>query len=110
MKHQATSRTERSNSRTTWLLIAVVIILVVIPFVLNPKSEFRGADDAASGAIAEIAPNAHPWIEPIWSPPGAETQSLLFAVQAAVGAGVIGYFFGLKRGEGRAHEKRESSL
>jgi len=100
MTHQPTPRTERGGSRTTtWLLIAVVILLVVIPFLLNPKSEFTGADDAASSAIAEIAPTAHPWFEPIWSPPGAETQSLLFALQAALGAGVIGYFFGLKRGQ-----------
>ena len=105
MIHQPTPPTGRSSSRTTtWLLITVVILLVVIPFVLHPKSEFAGADDAASGAIAEIAPDTHPWFEPIWSPPGAETQSLLFAMQAALGAGVIGYFFGLKRGEGRTRE------
>jgi cobalt/nickel transport protein len=103
MTHQPTPRTGRGGSRTaTWLLIAAVILLIVIPFLLNPKSEFTGADDAASSAIAEIAPAAHPWFEPIWSPPGAETQSLLFALQAALGAGVIGYFFGVKRGQRRS--------
>lgn len=101
MTHQSATRPKRSSSRTTWLLIAAVILLIVIPFLLNPKSEFKGADDAASSAIAEIAPDVHPWFQPIWSPPGAETQNLLFALQAALGAGVIGYFFGVKRGQKR---------
>jgi cobalt/nickel transport protein len=101
MTHQSATPARRSSSKTTWLLIAVMILLVVMPFVLHPGSEFRGADDAARSAIAEIAPSTHPWFEPIWSPPGTETQSLLFALQAALGAGVIGYFFGFKRGQKR---------
>jgi cobalt/nickel transport protein len=55
--------------------------------------------------IAEINPDMQPWFEPIWSPPGGETESLLFSLQAALGAGIIGYFFGLKRGEQRAKPK-----
>ena len=45
-----------------------------------------------------------PWFQPFWEPPGGGTESLLFALQAALGAGFIGYYFGLKRGErkGRA--------
>ena len=98
---------ERNASRpttgklTTWLLIAVVVLLAALPLALNRGSEFAGADAAATKAIAEIAPNAKPWFEPLWSPPGSETQSLLFALQAGLGAGFIGYYFGLKRGERR---------
>ncbi len=84
-----------------WLSIVVVVILAALPLALNPGSEFGGADGAATEAIAEIDPNAQPWFEPLWSPPGGETESLLFALQAALGAGVIGYYFGLKRGEKR---------
>jgi cobalt/nickel transport protein len=91
---------------TTWLLIAVVVLLAVIPLLIHPTSEFGGADGAASETIIEIAPGTKPWFEPIWSPPGGETESLLFALQAALGAGFVGYFFGLKQGEKRA--KREA--
>jgi len=89
---------KRSKSLTTLFLIAAVIALAIIPLLLNPTSEFSGADDAASGAIATIDPNMQPWFHPIWTPPGGETESLLFALQAALGAAFIGYFFGLMKG------------
>ncbi|MGQ9491704.1 MAG: energy-coupling factor ABC transporter substrate-binding protein [Anaerolineae bacterium] len=90
-----------SHRWVTVLLVAVVILLAVIPLFLHRDSEFGGADSAAEGAITEIAPDYQPWFSPIWEPPGSETESLLFALQAAIGAGFIGYFFGLKRGQRR---------
>ena len=95
-----TNSTSTSSRRwVTVLLVAVVILLAVIPLFLHRDSEFGGADGQAEGAIAEIAPDYQPWFSPIWEPPGGETESLLFALQAAIGAGFIGYFFGLKRGQ-----------
>ena len=82
--------------RGTWtlLLLGVVVILAIVPLHMNPTAEFGGADGAAEEAILEIRPETTPWISPIWEPPGSETESLLFALQAAIGAGVIGYVFG----------------
>ncbi len=85
----------------TWVLIIIVILLAVLPFVLQPKAKFNGADNAAQDAIGAIKPGTRPWFSPLWRPPSSETESLLFALQAALGAGVIGYFFGYKRGERR---------
>ncbi|RRR67437.1 MAG: energy-coupling factor ABC transporter substrate-binding protein [Candidatus Viridilinea halotolerans] len=82
------------------LLVLVVLLLAVVPLLVVQDSEFGGADGAAVAAIGEVAPDYEPWFEPFWEPPGGETESLLFALQAALGAGVIGYFFGLKRGQG----------
>lgn len=88
------------NSRwLSWLLIAIVILLAVAPLLLVPGSEFGGADGQAEEAIGEVAPDYAPWFSPLLEPPGGETESLLFALQAALGAGVIGYIFGLKRGQ-----------
>jgi cobalt/nickel transport protein len=101
-KHR--SRSSKSSG-LTWLLIAAVVLLAIIPLFLHPGSEFGGADGQAEAVIAEINPDMQPWFEPIWSPPGGETESLLFSLQAALGAGIIGYFFGLKRGEQRAKPK-----
>ncbi|MFV9505808.1 MAG: energy-coupling factor ABC transporter substrate-binding protein [Oscillochloridaceae bacterium umkhey_bin13] len=81
------------------VLLGVVIILAIIPLLLVTDSEFGGADGAAVDAILAIAPEYEPWFEPLLEPPGGETESLLFALQAALGAGLIGYFFGLKRGQ-----------
>lgn len=38
-----------------------------------------------------------PWFESLWKPPSGEIESLLFASQAALGAGVIGYYIGKKK-------------
>lgn len=87
---------------TTWLLLAIVILLAIVPIFMNPGSEFGGADGKAEEVIAEIQPDVQPWVQPIWEPPGGETESLLFALQAAIGAALIGYYFGLKKGENNA--------
>ncbi|OQA43277.1 MAG: Cobalt transport protein CbiN [Chloroflexi bacterium ADurb.Bin325] len=88
-----------ANAWVTVALIAIVILLAVAPLFLHRDSEFGGADGEAETAITEIAPDYEPWFSPLWEPPGGETESLLFALQAALGAGFIGYFFGLKRGQ-----------
>lgn len=93
---------QSSNTWATVALIAIVILLAVVPLFLHRDSEFGGADGAAEEAITEIAPDYQPWFSPLWEPPGGETESLLFALQAALGAGFIGYFFGLKRGQRKA--------
>ena len=94
----------KSGGSYTWLLILAVVLLAIIPLFLHPGSEFGGADGQAEEVITEINPEVEPWFEPIWAPPGGEIESLLFALQAAIGAGLIGYYFGLKRGERRARD------
>lgn len=96
------TQTASARHGRTLLLVAAVIVLAIVPLFLHPGSDFGGADGAAEGAIAEIAPDYQPWFSPIWAPPGGETESLLFALQAALGAGFIGYFFGAKRSERKA--------
>lgn len=89
------------GSGTVWLLLGIVVLLAVVPLLLHPESEFGGADGQAEAVIAAINPDVEPWFAPLIEPPGGETESLLFALQAAVGAGFIGYFLGIKRGEAR---------
>lgn len=84
------------------VLLAAVAVLAILPLLLVRDSEFGGADAAAEAAIGEVAPDYEPWFTPLIEPPGGETESLLFALQAALGAGLIGYFFGLKRGQRNA--------
>ncbi|USG66693.1 energy-coupling factor ABC transporter substrate-binding protein [Brevibacillus ruminantium] len=83
---------------TNWVLLLLVAVLAVVPLVLVKDSEFAGADGAAEEAITEMAPDYEPWFQPLLEPPGGETESLLFALQAALGAGVIGYAIGVYRG------------
>ncbi len=95
------------GAKTMWLLLGLVVLLAVIPLLLHPESEFGGADGQAEEVILSINPNAEPWFEPLLEPPGGETESLLFALQAAFGAGVIGYILGFKRGVAHSDQRDE---
>lgn len=81
-----------------WLLVAGVLAIALLPLIIVRQGEFAGADSKAETAIQEIQPAYEPWFNPIIEPASSEIASLLFASQAALGAGVIGYVIGLYRG------------
>jgi cobalt/nickel transport protein len=81
------------------LLVALVIALAVVPLMTLKHAEFGGADGQAEEAITQLHPEYKPWFAPFWEPPGGEVESLLFALQAALGAGVLGYGLGFLRGK-----------
>lgn len=82
-----------------------VVVLVAVPLWMvqkpapgadgNKVEIFLGTDDHARDVIGKIAPGYQPWFKPIMEPPSAEIGSLLFALQAALGAGFIGYYLGM---------------
>ena len=81
----------------TALLVLGVVALVALPLVLDGgTSEFVGTDSAA----AELAEQqgAQPWFESVLPPSSASVESGLFALQAALGGGVLGYVLGRLRG------------
>jgi cobalt/nickel transport protein len=55
---------------------------------------FAGADGQAEDLVGTIAPSYKPWVNPLMEPASGEIESLLFALQAALGAGFIGYWLG----------------
>ena len=65
------------------------------------RALFSGSDDQGKQLITTIDPGYKPWFSPIWEPPSSEIESLLFALQAALGAGFVGYYFGYTRGKRR---------
>ncbi len=95
------------KARTTILLLLLVVALALAPMFLLKHAEFKGADDQAGSLITQLAPAYTPWFTPIWEPPSGEIASLFFSAQAALGAGVMGYFLGLWKGrKEKADEKR----
>lgn len=94
---------EKSKKKNI-LLFILVIAIVILPLMINSKAEYGGADDAAEEAITEISPGYKPWFESIWEPPSGEIESLLFAVQASLGTGVICYYFGVLKGKKKERE------
>jgi len=92
------SEVEAASQKKKWPLVigllALCVLIAVVPLFLNGESEFEGADGEAEELIEEIAPEYEPWAEPFFEPPGGETESLLFCIQAALGGIVLGYGFG----------------
>jgi cobalt/nickel transport protein len=85
------------NDKLKYVLgFAVIVAICLFALLANPDAEFGGADDAAEGDIAEMDGDYEPWFSPPWEPAG-ETESMLFALQAAIGGIVIGYFLGGER-------------
>jgi len=80
------------------ILILLVVAIVAFPLIWKAGAEFGGADDQVKDVVGEINPDYKPWFKSFWTPPSAEVESFLFAVQAAIGAGVIGYWIGFQRG------------
>ena len=86
------------------ILAIIVIILLVAPLVMysglgEDEGYFGGSDDQGSDGVSETG--YEPWFSSFWEPPSGEIESLLFAVQAAIGAIIIGYYFGYWRGQGK---------
>ncbi|MEA5010616.1 MAG: energy-coupling factor ABC transporter substrate-binding protein [Angelakisella sp.] len=82
------------NGKLALVLLAVCALIAVFPLMTIQDSEFGGADGEAEGVIAEISPDYEPWAANIMEPPGGETESLLFCLQAALGSGVLFFGFG----------------
>lgn len=112
--------------RQNWLLLVAIVLLTALPLWLVQKpgpgpdgkvaEVFSGSDGQGQQAIGELAPNYQPWFEPFLTPASKEIESLLFALQAALGAGVIGYWLGVsvtrekirREAERQAAEQQES--
>jgi cobalt/nickel transport protein len=107
------------------LLILAVILLSALPLWLiqrpaaeadgKPAEIFTGSDDKAKDLVGNINPDYKPWFAPLMEPASGEVASLLFALQAALGAGFIGYWLGAsvtrekmrREAEGNAEKKTE---
>ncbi len=103
----AQQASQKKKHAWTWTIlgIAAIILLMVWPLMTVKDSEFGGSDGVGSEIVAQIAPDYNPnWIHNVWTPPGGETESMLFGLQAAFGGILIGYAFGYYRGK-----RKESS-
>ena len=84
-------------------LIALALLgLVALPLlIIRPASNsetFAGSDAQAQALIEKTHPSYRPWFRPVWQPPSEEVSTLLFSLQAAFGAGIVGYYLGFIRG------------
>jgi cobalt/nickel transport protein len=101
------------------ILLAAVVLLAIIPLWIVPSPAptadgdtveiFTGSDDQAEQMIGKISPDYEPWFSPLIEPASGEIESLLFALQAAIGAGFIGYYLGAARTRDQMQRDREQA-
>ncbi|WP_297421952.1 energy-coupling factor ABC transporter substrate-binding protein [Clostridium sp.] len=89
------------------VLAILVIAIAVLPLLFLKNAEFAGSDDKAKEAITQINSDYKPWFSPIWEPPSAEIESLLFSLQAAIGSGIICYYLGYLKGKSKRDEGKK---
>ncbi|MCW2579113.1 MAG: cbiN [Blastococcus sp.] len=78
------------------LLVLAVVALFAVPLLADGgNSEYAGTDAAVTEELE--AGGYTPWFDSLFSPTG-EVESGLFALQAALGGGVLGYVLGRLRG------------
>ncbi|MFI5505815.1 Energy-coupling factor transporter probable substrate-capture protein CbiN [Corynebacterium kutscheri] len=104
-----------SKRTTTFLFIGLIALLAAFPMFFNLGSEdieepFAGTDATAETLIAEENPDYEPWFEPLIGELPGEIESGLFALQAALGAGFLGYALGVFRGRKNAEDSAVEAI
>jgi cobalt/nickel transport protein len=85
------------RTAVTVVLVLAVVVLFATPLLLDGGTgDFSGSDAAATELLEEQG--HQPWFESVFSPSSGEIESGLFALQAALGGGVLGYVLGRLRG------------
>lgn len=79
------------------ILVVICLVILILPFMLHRDSEFEGSDDQGEDLIMEFNAEYEPWISPIFPDIPGEIETLLFTIQAGLGAGFIGYYIGRKK-------------
>jgi cobalt/nickel transport protein len=77
------------------LIMGLVLAIFIVPFVINAEGEFGGTDGQGPDQIESSGYT--PWIEPLGYIPDAIGEIVLFSLQVAIGASIIGYFVGYLR-------------
>ncbi len=77
------------------MLIGLVLAIFILPFVINSGSSFSGTDGQGPDQISSSG--YKPWIQPLGYVPDATGEIVIFSLQVAIGAVIIGYFVGYLR-------------
>lgn len=78
-----------------WIIILTLLVITasMLPILLNGL-DLTGADDAAGESVALLDPGYQPWAKPLMDLSGGSSETLLFCLQAGIGAGILGLGFG----------------
>ncbi|MGI1660574.1 MAG: energy-coupling factor ABC transporter substrate-binding protein [Desulfitobacterium sp.] len=101
MANSGVEKPKKFNAKVNILLLVLVVLITVAPLLLLKNAEFNGADGLAEEEIMKIQADYEPWFSPLFEPASGEIESMLFALQAALGAGVLGFGLGYLKGRSK---------
>lgn len=89
----------RKSVINSWLVAAIVLLVAIALYVgrqqgADGADSFVGSDSRAVTRIETANPDYAAWVEPVFEPAAGEIESGLFALQAGLGAGVLGFVLG----------------
>lgn len=97
---------ETKGSSTALILVIVALVIFALPFfIVEPPEDgeaFAGTDSVATEVLEDT--DYEPWFEPLWEPGSGEIESGIFAMQAALGGGVLGYALGALKNRRRDNQ------
>jgi len=92
--------------RRTTIMLLIIIGLIAFPLIFESKAVSAPSSDD-QGPTWILSTGYVPWIHPIWTPPNSDMEAGLFALQAALGAGIMGYIFGIWHVQAKIRRKEE---
>lgn len=97
------AREQKKINTKHFLIVVMVIALFIVPFIINQNAEFSGTDGQGPDAIEESGYT--PWIDPLAYQPDDLGERLLFSLQVAIGAVILGFYVGHETG--RVNNKKD---
>ena len=95
------------------IVLAILVVFIgAFAYVSSTGNHaWSGSDDQAKDTIDKLTGGTYrPWAQSIWTPPSGEIESLLFALQAAFGSLIIGYFLGYYRAMAKMNVASSSKI
>ena len=89
-------------------MVLIIIGLVAFPLLFESKAVSAPSSDD-QGPAWILSTGYIPWVHPLWEPPNSDMEAGLFALEAALGAGVMGYIFGMWHAQARMRKKKEEN-
>lgn len=88
-------------------MLLFIIVLVAFPLIFESKRVSEPTSDD-QGTAWILSTGYNPWVSPLWEPPNSDIEAGLFAFQAAIGTGIMGYIFGMWHTEAKMRKKEEN--
>ena len=97
----------KMSNKTIYIAGFAVVFIMCLGIFVVTNGGWGGSDDSGGEAAEDhgYVPWLTDWIDAIYGELPGEIESLLFAIQAAIGAIIIGYFIGSARSKKQASQE-----